>query len=46
LFDHKNLDASIDIATHGSKEPMVGTVALVGGQVMLTRGSSFNPDMR
>src|SRR5437016_2620366 len=37
-FDHKTLDASIDIATHGAKEPMAGTVALVGGQVMLTKG--------
>jgi hypothetical protein len=37
-FDHKALDVSIDITTHTSKEPMAGTVALVGGQVMLTKG--------
>lgn len=37
-FDHKALDVSIDIATHGSREPLAGTVGLVGGQVMLTKG--------
>ena len=26
LFDHKALDVSIDIAAHGTKEPMAGTV--------------------
>jgi len=43
LFDHKNLDASINIATHGSDNPMTGTVALVGGQVMLTKGLKLQP---
>jgi hypothetical protein len=38
LFDHKALDVSIDIATHGTKESMAGTVGLVGGHVMLTKG--------
>ncbi len=42
-FDHETLDVSIDIATHGAKEPMAGTVGLVGGQVMLTRGLSLQP---
>ena len=37
-FDPKTLDASINIATHGSQEQMAGTVALVGGQVMLAKG--------
>jgi hypothetical protein len=43
LFDHKSHDASIHIITHGSKEPMAGTVALVGGQVMLTKGLKLQP---
>jgi hypothetical protein len=37
-FDHKALDASIDTVTHGSSKPMAGTIALVGGQVMLSKG--------
>ncbi len=37
-FDHKAIDASIDVVTRGSSKPMAGTVALVGGRVMLTRG--------
>lgn len=43
LFDHKALDVSIDIATHGTKEPMAGTVGLVGGHVMLTKGLKLQP---
>jgi len=43
LFDHKTLDVSIDVATHGSKDPMAGTVGLVGGQVMLTKGLKLQP---
>lgn len=42
-FDHRSLDVSIDIATQGSKEPSTGTVALVGGQVMMTRGLKLQP---
>ncbi len=42
-FDHKTLDASIDIAMRGSKDPMTGTVALVGGQIMLTKGLKLKP---
>lgn len=42
-FDPKTLDASISIATHGSREQMAGTVALVGGQVMLTKGLKLRP---
>jgi hypothetical protein len=42
-FDHKSLDISIDIGTHGAKEPMAGTVGLVGGQVMLTKGLKLQP---
>jgi hypothetical protein len=42
-FDQKTLDASIQIATHGSKEPMNGTVALVGGYVMMTEGLKLEP---
>lgn len=43
LFDHSTLDVSIDMATHGTKEPMTGTVAVVGGQVMLTKGLNLHP---
>jgi hypothetical protein len=43
LFDHKALDISIDIATHGTKEPMAGTVGMVGGHVMLTKGLKLQP---
>lgn len=43
LFDHKALDVSIHIATPGAKEPMAGTVGLVGGQVMLTKGLNLQP---
>jgi hypothetical protein len=43
LFDQKTLDVSIDIKTHGSKERMAGTVALVGGQVMITKGLTLRP---
>jgi hypothetical protein len=42
-FDHKALDVSIDIAKHGAKEPMAGTVGLVGGRVMLTKGLKLQP---
>jgi hypothetical protein len=42
-FDHKSLDISIDIATQGTTEPMAGTVALVGGQVMMTKGLKLQP---
>lgn len=43
-FDHKALDLAIDVdATRGYQEPMAGTVALVGGQVMLTKGLSLKP---
>ncbi len=42
-FDHKALDASIDVTTHNFKEPMVGTIALVGGQVMLSKGLTLQP---
>jgi hypothetical protein len=42
-LDPKTLDASIDVATRGSKESMKGTVALVGGQVMMTRGLELEP---
>jgi len=42
-FDHKSLDISIDLATQGVKEPMAGTVGLVGGQVMLTKNLELNP---
>ena len=42
-FDPKTLDASINIATHGSQEQMAGTVALVGGQVMLAKGLKLRP---
>lgn len=37
-FDHDAADASIDVATHGSSKPMSGTVALIGGRVMLSKG--------
>jgi hypothetical protein len=43
FFDHKALDVSIDIAAHGTKEPMAGTVGLVGGHVMLTKGLKLQP---
>jgi len=43
LFDHKTLDISIDIATHGAKEPMAGTVGLIGGEIMLTKGLKLRP---
>lgn len=42
-FDHKAVDASIDVVTRGSSKAMVGTVALVGGQVMLTKGLKLEP---
>lgn len=42
-FDHKSLDISIDVATQAAKEPMVGTIGLVGGQVMLTKGLKLQP---
>jgi hypothetical protein len=42
-FDQNTLDASIEIATHGSKEPMNGTVAVVGGHVMMTKGLQLEP---
>jgi hypothetical protein len=42
-FDHKTLDVSIEIVTHGAKEPMTGTVAMVGGQVMMTKGLRLEP---
>jgi hypothetical protein len=42
-FDQQTLDARIEIATHGSTEPMMGTVAMVGGQVMMTKGLKLEP---
>jgi hypothetical protein len=42
-FDHEALDISIDIATYGTKKPVAGTVGLVGGQVMLTKGLKLEP---
>lgn len=43
-FDHKAPDMSIDITTHGAKETTAGTVGLVGGTVMLTKGLTLKPD--
>ena len=43
LFDHETLDVSIDVAAHGTKEPMAGNVGLVGGQVMLSKGLTLEP---
>jgi len=42
-FDHKSLDISIDVATQGTKEPLVGTIGLVGGQIMLAKGLKLQP---
>jgi len=42
-FDPETHDASIYISMRGSKEPMTGTVGLVGGQVMLTKGLQLQP---
>jgi len=42
-FDQKTFDVSIDVRSHGSKEPMAGTIALVGGQVMMTKGLTLRP---
>lgn len=42
-YDHRSLDISIDIATQGTTEPMAGTIGLVGGQVMLTKGLKLKP---
>lgn len=42
-FDHKSLDIAIDVATRGTNEPMVGTIGLVSGQVMLTKGLKLRP---
>jgi hypothetical protein len=37
-FDPKSGDASIDTVTRGSSRPMLGTVGLVNGMVMITKG--------
>jgi hypothetical protein len=42
-FDHKTLDTSIDIAARNATAPMKGTVAMVGGQAMLTKGLKLQP---
>lgn len=42
-FDHNAIDASIDVVTKGSSKPMDGTVAFVGGRVMLTKGLKLDP---
>ena len=42
-FDYATSDASIDTSTRHAGKPMAGTIALVGGQVMLTKGLSLEP---
>lgn len=42
-FDHATLDASINTTMRGSSEPIEGTIALVGGQVMLSKGLEIEP---
>ena len=42
-FDPATNDASIQIATFGAKQPMAGTVALVGGRIMLTKELKLGP---
>lgn len=45
-FNHKALDISIDVARHGPKEELMkGTVGLVGGQIMLTKGLKLQPGL-
>lgn len=43
LFDREAVDASIDVDVHKSTEPMTGTVALIGGRIMLSKGLTLKP---
>jgi hypothetical protein len=42
-FDHAAIDASIDTEMRGSGGAMKGTVALLGGQIMMSKGLKLEP---
>ena len=42
-FDHERSDISIDVDSHWGDTAMEGTVAMVGGRVMLSRGLELEP---
>jgi hypothetical protein len=42
-FDHETNDMLIDTETRGSKTSITGSIALVGGQIMMSKGLKLEP---